>query len=213
MTDLAIQPPVSAESFVDEWERKPGESARAFRAFTIFRDMGDERGVTKVRDVGGGASLKTLMEWAEKWRWVDRANAYDRMLDRRRVKAQIEEIEAQARRQVIIGQTLQETGLSWVKEETATPEQRAKNLTAASALRYIDKGIELERQGLGVDEKDSAGDTNITVNVLEAGTKLDVFGKIGEMHLNMRRIQEAGPASLLSPPDIVDAEVVEDEEG
>lgn len=213
MTDLAVQP-VSAASFVNDWERQEGEPARAWRAFVIFRDMGDERGVRAVRDVAGGPySHKSLMQWAETYRWVDRSLAYDRMLDRRRLQAKIDEVEAMARRQVHIGQTLQERGLQYVKEQLDSPEQRAKNLGANAALRFIDRGVELEREGLGMDDKGVDPTVNVQVNVLDSQAKADVFDKITEMANNMaaveKMIAERNAPPVIEVEDIDDAELVE----
>lgn len=217
MSDLAVQPPSppAANSFVDEWERQSNESARAFRAFTLYRGMGDERAVLAVRDrLGGPYSHKTLMGWAEKHHWVNRALAYDRMLDRRAQRIHIEEIEAMARRQVQTGQVLQNVGLQFVKEQLDTKELRAKHLGANSALRFIDRGVDLEREGLGMDKPESAGDINVQVNVLDHQTKADVFDKITQMAENMAAVERmvATRNTPIPPEDIVDADVVEDDE-
>jgi hypothetical protein len=211
MTDLVSQP-VSVESFIDEWERQPGETARQFKAFVLYRDMGDERGVMQVRSkVGFNAKATTLMTWAKTFRWIERANAYDRMLDRRRQAAHIEEVEALARRQVQIGQTLQQRGLEYVKEELAKPEQRAKNLGANSALRFIEKGVDLERQGLGVEDKDSGVDVNVQINVLDGQTKADVFDTIDQMANNMAEVKAmmSERSNVIDVDEIEDAELVE----
>lgn len=216
MSDLAVQPSSvpAANSFIDEWERQPNESAKAFKAFTIYRGMGDERGVLAVRDRAGGPySHKTLLGWAEKHHWVNRALAYDRMLDRRRQRAQIEEIEAMARRQVQTGQVLQDVGLNYVKEQLQTPEQRAKHLGANAALRFIDRGVDLEREGLGMDKPEAAGDVNVQVNVLDNQTRADVFDKITQMAENMaaveRMVVDRNTPVLVQDEDIEDAELVE----
>ncbi len=215
MTDLLpAAPQMTAESFIDEWERQPGEPARAFSAFAIFRDMGDERGVMKVRTEAGFSSTpKTLMGWATTWRWIERANAYDRMIDRRRQMAHIEEVEAMARRQVEIGQSLQYAGLEWVREELDTAEKRAKNLSANAALRFIDTGVELEREGLGMGDKGGGDITNVTVNVLDGGTKSEIFDKIDQMAANAAAVERmiAERSTVLPVMDIeeiVDGEVV-----
>lgn len=217
MSDLALQPSSlpAANSFIDEWERQPNESARAFKAFTIYRGMGDERGVLAVRDRAGGPySHKTLLGWAEKHHWVNRSLAWDRMLDRRRQRAHIEEVEAMERRQVQAGQVLQDVGLKYVKEGLNTKEDRLKNLTATAALRFIDRGVDLEREGLGLDKPESAGDVNVQVNVLDNQTRADVFDKITQMAENMAAVERMvvernTPVMVVDDEDIEDAELVE----
>jgi hypothetical protein len=215
MTDLAVPAPQSPSRFVEEWERQPGETPRAWKAFVIYRDMGDDRGVTKVRDIAGGIyKHSTLLEWAAKNRWAERARAWDNYVDRRRQAAFLREQEEMARRQIKTGRTLQDVGLAYVEEELSDPEQRKAQMSATSALRYIDTGVALERKGMGVDDEQKQADLNVQVNVLDAGTKGDVFAKIGEMARNIAAVRQLGtaPSPAPSEDDVVDGEVVEDDE-
>ena len=216
MTDLAVPPSQAPSSFVEEWERQPGERPRAWKAFVIYRDMGDERGVTKVRDVAGGVyKHSTLLEWAEKYRWVERARAWDNYVDRRRQAAFLKEQEEMARRQIKTGRTLQDVGLAYVEEQLTDADKRKEQMSATSALRFIDTGVALERKGMGVDDEQKQADLNVQVNVLDAGTKGDVFAKIGEMARNIAAVRQLGqpaPSDPVEEPEIVDGEVIEDDE-
>ena len=210
MTDLAV----SRSSMVEEWERQPGEPQRAFKAFVLYRDDEDERRVTKVRDVFGfAASNATLLRWATEWRWSDRANAYDRYLDRRKWLARAEEIEAAERLQVQIGHELQEKGHLFVQENLDTPEKRASNLTTPGAVTLVRTGTALVREGLGMDKDQAASETNIQINVLDAGTKANLFDKIEAMAANISAARELSiaPPSPAYEDEIVDAELVEDD--
>lgn len=58
------------------WDRQPGETSKAYEAFSIYRDMGANR------TVRGTAEALTKSEqlikgWSGKNNWVDRAAAYD----------------------------------------------------------------------------------------------------------------------------------------
>jgi hypothetical protein len=213
MTDLATTSSAPAR-FSEEWERQQGEPPKAWAAFCIYRDMGDERGVTKVRDKAGGLyKHSTLLRWAEAHRWVERARAWDNYVDRRRQAAFLKEQEEMARRHIKTGQQLQEAGLAYVEEQLGDAEKRAEAMTPTSALRFIDVGVGLERKGMGVDDEQKQADLNVQVNVLDAGTKGDVFAKIGEMARNMAAVRDLGSSTLPAPAEeIVDAEVVEDDE-
>lgn len=214
MTDLVVSPSDAPSRFNEEWERQHGEPPKAWAAFVIFRDMGEERGVTKVRDVAGGLYRhSTLLGWAEKFRWVERARAWDNYVDRRRVAAFLKEQEEMMRRHVRAGRTLQDRGLEYVEEQLADPEQRAKEMSPSSALRFIDTGVQLERKGMGVDDETKQADLNVQVNVLDAGTKGDVFAKIGEMARNMAAVRQLAPSPAPAPSgdDVVDGELVEDD--
>ena len=215
MTDLAVPSSATPSRFVEEWERQQGEKPRAWAAFQIYRDMGEDRGVTKVRDVAGGAyKHSTLLTWAEQFRWVERARAWDNYVDRRRQAAFLKEQEEMARRHIETGRKLQDAGLAYVEEELSDAEQRKAQMSATSALRFIDTGVALERKGMGVDDEQKQADLNVQVNVLDAGTKGDVFAKIGEMARNISAVRSLSslPSEPVEEPEIVDAEVVEDDE-
>ncbi len=179
--------------------------------------MGEERGVYAVKDKAGlSHSYRRLNEWADKWRWLERAGAYDRFIDRKRVRAHIEEVEAMARRQVQMGQLLQGHGTDWMIEQLDTPEKRAKELNANTALRFIDKGVDLEREGLGMNKDESAGDTNVTINVLDSGTQSDVFDTIDQMAANMVEVkalmqERTTHITIDAEDDAEDAELADDE--
>lgn len=214
MTDLAIPTTQTPSRFVEEYERQPGEPPRAWKAFVIYRDMGEDRGVTKVRDVAGGVyKHSTLLTWAEKFRWVERARAWDNYVDRRRQAAFLKEQEEMARRQIETGRKLQDVGVSYIDENLDTADKRKEALTATAAVRMIDTGVALERKGMGVDDEQKQADLNVQVNVLDAGTKGDVFAKIGEMARNIAAVRSLGSSPAPAPSeDIVDGEVVEDDE-
>jgi hypothetical protein len=74
---------------VNVWDRQPGESEGAYRAFVFYRDMGPDRnliatnaGVRKVRDQGTkrGVSGGCISLWSSKWKWVERCRAWDNHL-------------------------------------------------------------------------------------------------------------------------------------
>ena len=64
-----------------EWERQKGESRQAFAAFCVYRDLGATRTAMGVQQqCNKSASLIT--KWSAKWRWVERAAAYDAYMAR-----------------------------------------------------------------------------------------------------------------------------------
>jgi len=212
VTDLAVSS--FGLNVVDEWDRQKHEPKRAFSAFQVYRDLGadgGDRSLAAVHAAGIPAGMALLLKWAEEFRWVERALAFDRYVDRRRVAAKMDEIEKMERRQVQTGQVLQARGLEYIQKELETEEQRAKRLTPTSALRFIDTGVALERQGLRMDDKAGAGDTNIQINVMDSGSKTAAFDEIDKM-VATREVVVAMLESRRPVEDgIVDAEVVEDD--
>lgn len=65
------------------WERRPGESAKAYDAFREYRDLGPRRGYRSVMEHRGSM----VPRWCRQWDWPARAVAWD---DER---AQIEDAE------------------------------------------------------------------------------------------------------------------------
>ena len=74
------------------WEQQPGESARAFGAFCVYRDLGPRRTLRAAAASfyrRTAAALKRQLEkWSSAFRWVERAAAWDRHLDAEARQAQ-----------------------------------------------------------------------------------------------------------------------------
>lgn len=81
------------------WERQSGEPPYMYRGFVCYRDMGEERTITGAHRAAsaaraasptskGPASYTTFTwhAWSKRWDWEERAVAYDRHLERERVK-------------------------------------------------------------------------------------------------------------------------------
>jgi hypothetical protein len=64
---------------VRAFERQPGESAKAYRAFCCYRDLGAERSLAKAAETyyGSRKNLAQVGLWSRKFDWVDRAQAWD----------------------------------------------------------------------------------------------------------------------------------------
>ncbi len=66
---------------MNPWDRRPGESAPAFAAFTSYRDMGPDRSIRLVaRKCNKSASM--LGRWSAKHAWLFRAEQWDDHLRR-----------------------------------------------------------------------------------------------------------------------------------
>src|SRR5260370_720869 len=62
--------------------RLPGEPVRAYRAFRMYRDQGPHRSGATRQSVGHWTA------WSKQWNWVERAGAYDTLVDKSEQKAQ-----------------------------------------------------------------------------------------------------------------------------
>jgi hypothetical protein len=64
---------------VRAFERLDGESAKAYSAFCVYRDLGSERSLQKAAEIvyGSGAKRGQLERWSSKFDWVARCRTYD----------------------------------------------------------------------------------------------------------------------------------------
>lgn len=98
------------------WERQSGESAPAYAAAWAYFQMGSERSLSAVaRNFHKSKTL--LARWSVRWRWAERAEAYDRHLHRLALDAQNKALAEEVER--------------WEKRRS---EQREREWSAAEAL-------------------------------------------------------------------------------
>lgn len=112
------------------WERQPGESSKAFRAFTIYRDMGPARSVKQAyREYTGKHDFQGDVgkaRYFQKWNigtgWVKRAEAYDAHIERLTREAEEEALRQSAGRWAIRMEELREAeyqaGISLLQKAT-----------------------------------------------------------------------------------------------
>jgi hypothetical protein len=79
------------------WDRQPGESSKAYAAFTTYRDQGQDRTVRTVAEVLGKSNT-LIVGWSSKYNWVSRAAAWD-SIPGRAVAEAYEEMAADIARQ------------------------------------------------------------------------------------------------------------------
>lgn len=115
------------------WERQPGESEKAFAAFEIYRDLGDERSIRAVvQRCNKSASL--IGRWSAAYRWVDRAAAYDNDLQRQIHKKARKQAADANTRHVQISMQLQKKALealNLMQPEDMTPKDTKEILRLA----------------------------------------------------------------------------------
>lgn len=127
---------------VDPWERQDRESAQAFEAFVMYRDLGTARSVTKVaRELDKSRAL--VGRWSRQFAWVVRASAYDREQDRLFLAEQAQARREIARRHAKLAQAVQ--GKAVARLQTLDPRE----LSPSELLRYIQVAAEIERRAVG----------------------------------------------------------------
>lgn len=175
----------------EAWERQQGEPVKAWHAFRVFRDLGAERSIDKTaEDTAVTYRPSTLRDWAKRWNWTERAAAHDGHLDRRRLKAAGEAIEKMTARQIERAVKLQDVGGKFfdavVKKVDEDPDSILKHLTAHTALRAIELGVDVERRARGAE---TAAAEAAAPAVLAAGVKVNLFVRIDAVAANMAAAQ------------------------
>ena len=156
---------------MNPWNRQPGETAKAYAAFLLYRDLpAIDRSVAAAREGQQRDNKGTLRQW-NGWSmrndWVNRAAEHDSDLASRRRERMAQELE-QAQDDAFV--TIRAT-LDKVKEriEGMDPEELAAG-QIPSALRTL---IELELKVLGYEDR-------VAVTGKDGGpVKTEITGKDG----------------------------------
>jgi len=128
------------------WHRRPDETAKAFSAFILYRDMpAGERSLRKLGQNQGKTPsyIKYLQIWSSRYSWVDRATAYDDYLAQIKAEAQERGIIEMAERQAQGGMDMQGKGIRRIRH---TPSGA---LEVRDAIRLVDVGAKIERTARG----------------------------------------------------------------
>lgn len=146
----------------EPWERLDGESAQAFAAFVLFRDIPPSRRmIVTAADVyhdenprRGSRSRETtrsqFRQWATAYQWRNRVDLYDLHIDRQRRaeredrRREMDSIHADA------GRTISLLGAQRIVGDDDVLPVDPNDLPPLDAVRFIQAGRELEAGALGV---------------------------------------------------------------
>jgi hypothetical protein len=127
----------------DPWERQYREPASAFEGFKVYLQMGPvDRSIRRAAEEGPFGT-RQVAGWARAYHWIDRAAAYDQMIERRRVAAAVHEVEVMAQRHVNTALMLQQKALERLRE------MEPRELNPKDVDRFIERGVAIERRARG----------------------------------------------------------------
>ena len=133
------------------WERQEGESVKAFEAFTVYLEMGDERSIREVAQ--RLAKSRTLIgRWSVTYQWVERVAAFDADVQRKAHAKAVKKRRNMVDRHISIALKMQEKALMAL-EQMDPADIEPKNLIAM--LREATK-LEQEMRTAAVDERRAA---------------------------------------------------------
>lgn len=122
----------------DLWERQKGESAQAYEAFVLYRDLGAERSHVKVAQQLG-KSTALISRWSSRWNWVERCRAWENARDEQARRAALQKYKDMNARHIKIALQLQQKALRAMEE---LPDEA---LSPKDIMTFIDKAIAIER--------------------------------------------------------------------
>ena len=104
---------------IEPWEQQENETATAFAAFVIYRDLG--LGIRSVVKVGQqlGKSRTLIERWSSQWNWVNRCRVYDQELDRLIRERHMSELYAARDRHALLAREVQEKVLERLENMAA----------------------------------------------------------------------------------------------
>lgn len=137
------------------WEPVEKESSKAYEAFSIYRDMGIQRSLSKVADeLQKSATL--INRWSRTHNWVERAAAWDAEQDRVVREQQLQDIKKMRKRHASLAEAM------ILKAATALQRIPADEIKASDISRMVETASKLERISRGdvgdVIEERNGGD-------------------------------------------------------
>lgn len=136
---------------VEAWERQPDETAKAFQAFAMYRDLGP--GKRSLAEVGRqlGKSKALMDRWSVRHQWVNRVTEFDAEQDRKKL-LEVEELRKEmAERHARIGQQMlnavakrlvgtEDGKVDPIDPNILTPTELARITEVASRLERLARG-------------------------------------------------------------------------
>lgn len=127
------------------WERQKGESEKAFEAFKIYRDMGQNRSITAV--VKKLEKSRTLIDrWKDHWNWKERVRSYDNELEKQAKAKAVKDYKAMTERHIQIAMQLQRKALE------ALNCLETEKMTAKDIKEFMKMATDLERLSRTIEE-------------------------------------------------------------
>jgi hypothetical protein len=136
----------------ESWERLPGESGLAHAAFCAYRDYGPERNIRKAVEAecnkqhGGDdrnrseRRYRMWRNWCSQFRWRERAEDYDRYLEKLKQAEVRKTIEAQGEKHRAV------TGKMLAVVEKKLDLMNPADLTQGTVTEWVQTAIRAERE-------------------------------------------------------------------
>jgi hypothetical protein len=131
------------------WDRREGETTRAYAVFREFRDLGPTR--TLARFEQGAHPTKTVRNWSQVWDWSARATAWDDAVSMIDDEERLDALRNMHRTHQIAARAALAIALA------ALDELDPHTMSATEIARLMDLGTKLERLTLTQSVADLTG--------------------------------------------------------
>lgn len=177
----------------DPWDRRAGETSKAFEAFCLYRDMGTDRTITIIES----EVTQMARNWSGRWEWRKRAEAWDDHLQAL-AKKELETAKVEmAQRQARIGVRMQVMAENTLNAGTVLPQ------SIGEVVKLVEVGSRVERMARG-----EATSNQATVHVFQWEGPLPAWAP--------KEVQGSGgdiPREAVQPiPRTLSAEIIPDGE-
>ena len=158
------------------WERQGGESVKAFEAFTVYLEMGEDRSLRAVSQRLGKS--KALMErWSSAYQWVERVASYDADVQRKAHADAVKKKRKMVDRHISIALKMQEKALMALEQmnpEDIDPKNLITMLREATKLEQeMRKGAVDERRAAVSEAEDTGEADDVLIYLPENGRDQD----------------------------------------
>lgn len=85
---------------MNSWERRPGETDRAWNAFRVYRDQIPPRNLRRTAQSLPDESISSVVQLCNEYHWRERVGEYDAYLDRTLLKEKEEFLREDSKRRL-----------------------------------------------------------------------------------------------------------------
>ncbi|MBA0053444.1 hypothetical protein E0L36_21970 [Streptomyces sp. AJS327] len=135
---MSAPTPITLDSTIPAWEQQPGETAKRYGQFVTYRDLGRARTLPKAAELLQRHPV-TVRKTSAEFRWLERAEAYDRHLDRMYEAMWLEERRKAAEADAKI------LGAAIGKVAQRLPSLNAQEMSASDVIRLMDVAMRHRR--------------------------------------------------------------------
>lgn len=154
------------------WERQPGESELAWKAFTTYLHL-EKRTVHEVCELLS-KTRQQITRWKTKWFWEERVRAYDNELEHEAFDAAIKERKEMNRRHINLAMHLQKAVVDALQSKDFSQMSDKDIVSFVRMATELERGARIDDLSLyprEVEEEENPQDEEVVIYVPDNGLK------------------------------------------